>query len=102
MDSPFSPAILLFIFLLVSSSPNPSVGLDEISTEQREEGIVLVGRRHLMSFKETPIGTNITYDCSPSGPCVPCTYSEKVLLFFLFQFDNFDDYFIFYSNACIV
>lgn len=55
-----------------------------------------------MSFKETPIGTNITYDCSPSGPCVPCTYSEKVLLFFLFQFDNFDDYFIFYSNACIV
>ncbi|XP_016442826.1 uncharacterized protein LOC107768235 [Nicotiana tabacum] len=77
MDSPFSPAILLFIFLLVSSSPNPSVGLDEISTEQREEGIVSIGRRHLMSFKETPIGTNITYDCSPSGPCVPCTYSEK-------------------------
>ncbi|MCD9646050.1 hypothetical protein HAX54_035574 [Datura stramonium] len=87
MDSPFSPAIFLFavstFFLLVSSSPNSSLGIDAISNgeaEQRDESIVgsgIIGRRHLMSFKETPIGTNITYDCSPSGPCVPCSYSEK-------------------------
>ncbi|KAF9673471.1 hypothetical protein SADUNF_Sadunf10G0027800 [Salix dunnii] len=36
-----------------------------------------VGRRELLSFKETPHGTNLTFDCSPSGPCVPCAYSEK-------------------------
>ncbi|XP_055810187.1 uncharacterized protein LOC129880255 [Solanum dulcamara] len=87
MDYPFSPAIFLFIisssFLLVSSSPNSSLGIDTISNgeaEQRDESIVgsgIIGRRHLMSFKETPIGTNITYDCSPSGPCVPCSYFEK-------------------------
>lgn len=90
MDSPFSPAIFLYIisvsffFLLVSSSPNSSLGLDAISNGeagQRDErtivGSGIIGRRHLMSFKETPIGTNITYDCSPSGPCVPCSYSEK-------------------------
>ncbi|CDP00243.1 unnamed protein product [Coffea canephora] len=36
-----------------------------------------IGRRALMGFKETPNGGNITYECSPSGPCVPCAYSEK-------------------------
>ncbi|OMO54990.1 hypothetical protein COLO4_36263 [Corchorus olitorius] len=36
-----------------------------------------VGQRVLMSFKETPKGINRTFDCSPSGPCVPCLYSEK-------------------------
>eukprot|EP00258_Populus_trichocarpa_P050348 XP_024466367.1 uncharacterized protein LOC7492409 isoform X2 [Populus trichocarpa] len=36
-----------------------------------------LGRRVLLSFKETPHGTNLTFDCSPSGPCVPCAYSEK-------------------------
>ncbi|CAK7332725.1 unnamed protein product [Dovyalis caffra] len=36
-----------------------------------------VGRRVLLSLKETPHGSNLTFDCSPSGPCVPCTYSEK-------------------------
>ncbi|XP_019164875.1 PREDICTED: uncharacterized protein LOC109161028 [Ipomoea nil] len=34
-------------------------------------------RRMMMSFKETPNGGNVTFDCSPSGPCVPCAYSEK-------------------------
>lgn len=38
-----------------------------------------IGRRALLSFKETPPGSNTTYDCGPSGPCVPCLYSEKVL-----------------------
>lgn len=49
------------------------------------------GRRLLMSFKETPSGGNATFDCSPSGPCVACLYSEKVRLFsfFLFSFLGF-------------
>lgn len=36
-------------------------------------------RRALLSFKETPKGTNITFDCSPYGACLPCLYPEKVL-----------------------
>lgn len=39
--------------------------------------VVRGGRRLLMSFKETPTGGNVTFDCSPSGPCVACLYSEK-------------------------
>ncbi|OVA11960.1 hypothetical protein BVC80_8763g28 [Macleaya cordata] len=35
------------------------------------------GSRSLLSFKETPGGGNATFECSPSGPCVPCLYSEK-------------------------
>lgn len=112
MDSPFSPAIFLYIisvsffFLLVSSSPNSSLGLDAISNGeagQRDErtivGSGIIGRRHLMSFKETPIGTNITYDCSPSGPCVPCSYSEKVFSHFLHI--HIDHYFSFDFSACL-
>ncbi|XP_022776014.1 uncharacterized protein LOC111317820 isoform X2 [Durio zibethinus] len=40
---------------------------------QREK----VGQRVLMSLTETPKGSNRTFDCSLSGPCVPCLYSEK-------------------------
>uniref|UniRef100_A0A2P2IVW9 Structural polyprotein n=1 Tax=Rhizophora mucronata TaxID=61149 RepID=A0A2P2IVW9_RHIMU len=37
-----------------------------------------VGRRRaLLGFKETPRGSNLTFECSPSGPCVLCEYSEK-------------------------
>ncbi|XP_057993920.1 uncharacterized protein LOC110649183 isoform X2 [Hevea brasiliensis] len=36
-----------------------------------------VGRRLLLGLKEKPRGTNLTFDCSPSGACVPCLYSEK-------------------------
>ncbi|KAF7809226.1 putative transmembrane protein [Senna tora] len=35
------------------------------------------GRRVLMSFKEKHAGSNVTFECSPSGPCLPCLYSEK-------------------------
>lgn len=42
------------------------------------------GHRVLMSLKETPAGSNFTFDCTPFGPCVPCIYSEKVLSFFIF------------------
>ncbi|GER32289.1 F20P5.28 protein [Striga asiatica] len=33
--------------------------------------------RSLMGIKETPDGGNVTFDCSPSGPCIPCSRSEK-------------------------
>ncbi|KAI3516352.1 hypothetical protein L1887_15267 [Cichorium endivia] len=36
-----------------------------------------VGQRGLKTFQEKPTGTNVTFDCHPSGPCVPCLYSEK-------------------------
>lgn len=46
-----------------------------------------IGRRALLSLKETPHGSNATYECSPAGPCVPCLYPEKV--FNLVLFDRF-------------
>ncbi|KAG6382221.1 hypothetical protein SASPL_158145 [Salvia splendens] len=33
--------------------------------------------RTLMGIKETPNGGNVTFDCSPSGPCIPCLRSEN-------------------------
>ncbi|KAI4385178.1 hypothetical protein MLD38_003233 [Melastoma candidum] len=35
------------------------------------------GLRALRSFKEVAKGSNATYECSPSGACVPCEYHEK-------------------------
>lgn len=63
-----SSAILLF-FIVISVFSSSS--LVESSGDVR---------RMMMSFKETPNGGNVTFDCSPSGPCVPCAYSEKVSL----------------------
>lgn len=46
------------------------------------------GGRLLLGFQE--VKGNASYQCSPSGPCLPCQYSEKVrvihrsLLFFCF------------------
>ncbi|KAI6686499.1 hypothetical protein NL676_032412 [Syzygium grande] len=37
----------------------------------------IVEGRALLSFRETPKGSNSSFDCSPSGACVPCLYSEK-------------------------
>ncbi|XP_028754336.1 uncharacterized protein LOC114713831 [Neltuma alba] len=36
-----------------------------------------VNGRVLLSFKEKPVGSKVTFECSPSGLCVPCLYSEK-------------------------
>ncbi|KAA8529499.1 hypothetical protein F0562_033702 [Nyssa sinensis] len=79
MASSNSPPILLFLLVLVSAYFHLSLG-QKLSREgddgRREEGVV-VGRRVLMSFKETPSGGNVTFECSPSGPCIACLYSEK-------------------------
>ncbi|XP_024022597.1 uncharacterized protein LOC21394282 isoform X1 [Morus notabilis] len=68
-----SPVVLTFLFLtavVLFSAPS----LHALGTNDEIGGI---GRRVLLSFKETPRGSNATFDCSPSGPCVPCLYSEK-------------------------
>ena len=69
---PFSEilAVLVFCFLGCMNRAGES---GEVGS-----GYLNIGRRALMGFKETPNGGNITYECSPSGPCVPCAYSEKV------------------------
>ena len=34
-------------------------------------------RRFLLGFKETSKGSNVTFECSPSGPRVSCNSSER-------------------------
>ncbi|KAL8218940.1 hypothetical protein R6Q57_022313 [Mikania cordata] len=69
-SSKFQSSSLVFIafnFLLVHSSSK------SILYESEAVGVM----RGLKSFKEISTATNTTFDCSPSGPCVPCLYSEK-------------------------
>ncbi|KAJ4836776.1 hypothetical protein Tsubulata_013598 [Turnera subulata] len=68
--------LLLFsaIALLSASSP---LAVDHTASPNNGGGRRGFGRRGLLSFKETPHGSNLTFECSPSGPCVPCLYSEK-------------------------
>lgn len=70
-----SQLILLFFFFIISSFGALGRQTDW-NSEETQHGIG-VGRRVLMSFKEKPSGSNVTFECSPSGPCVPCLYSEK-------------------------
>ncbi|XVF84852.1 hypothetical protein PTKIN_Ptkin17bG0072700 [Pterospermum kingtungense] len=63
-----SVVLVLFSFpFLLHVSSASSIGYHHERIEQRV----------LMSFKETSKESNCTFDCSPSGPCVPCLYSEK-------------------------
>ncbi|KAK4841442.1 hypothetical protein QYF36_004555 [Acer negundo] len=66
--------ILLMLTTWLSSSPIQTSADQQHEIETTERS---VGQRVLLSFKETPKGSNLTFDCSPSGPCVPCLYSEK-------------------------
>lgn len=74
-----SAAWILIIHLLsmgvVSRSSHHSQGHQTIGRSESPNDAV--GRRVLLSFRETPKGSNATFDCSISGPCVPCQYSEK-------------------------
>nr|ABK95742.1 unknown [Populus trichocarpa] len=67
-----APAAILAVWALLSS-----IHALDIDHTTENGGL---GRRVLLSFKETPHGTNLTFDCSPSGPCVPCAYSEKGII----------------------
>ncbi|XP_061360816.1 uncharacterized protein LOC133304769 isoform X2 [Gastrolobium bilobum] len=77
MNSANSPLFLpLLLFLSISlfqEAPFRALGHQPEET-QHGNGF---GRRVLLSFKEKPSGSNLTFDCAPSGPCVPCLYSEK-------------------------
>ncbi|XP_042496636.1 uncharacterized protein LOC122075619 [Macadamia integrifolia] len=76
-------AFLVVIFLLLncSSSTGAASLLAEESGDRGSQGgrsgEATRGRLLQLSFRETPEGTNATFDCAPSGPCVSCLYSEK-------------------------
>nr|AFK41507.1 unknown [Lotus japonicus] len=82
MKSPNSPFFLplLFFFsaisLLHQASSRVSGHQTEWNSKETQHGNGF-GRRVLMSFKEKHKGSNLTFECAPSGPRVPCLYSEK-------------------------
>ncbi|KAJ4867695.1 Uncharacterized protein Rs2_50759 [Raphanus sativus] len=70
--------IILFVYAVAISSSFLAVRSHEQNNgdeEMRSRGGG--GRRLLLGFKETPKGSNVTFECSPSGPCVSCNSSEK-------------------------
>ncbi|XP_052117534.1 uncharacterized protein LOC107489061 isoform X1 [Arachis duranensis] len=85
MNSANSPLVLPFLFFLVTSFFHDSLfrasaqKTDWINKENQNGNEFGERRgRVLMSFKEKPSGSNVTFECTPSGPCVPCLYSEKL------------------------
>lgn len=77
MNSSNSTIFLPYLFFFaISIYHQPSFLALGQQTDDSENGHGF-GRRVLMSFKEKPSGSNLTFDCAPSGPCVPCIYSEK-------------------------
>ncbi|XP_022993076.1 uncharacterized protein LOC111489192 isoform X2 [Cucurbita maxima] len=66
---------LLLLFCFSASLDAQWQNLDRIG--RNEETEIGFGRRALLSFKESPHGSNVTFDCSRSGPCVACLLSEK-------------------------
>ncbi|KVI05568.1 uncharacterized protein LOC112525817 [Cynara cardunculus var. scolymus] len=72
LHQPLFIAAIIFNFFVVYASSDLSIPQELGGGRGRG-----VGLRSLKSFKEKKTGTNITFDCSPSGPCVPCQYSEK-------------------------
>ncbi|KAF7829404.1 putative transmembrane protein [Senna tora] len=80
MDSENSQFFRSLFFLILTTAVFSEAFLHALG--QRTDGGTVraqngFGRRVLMSFKEKPAGSNLTFECSPSGPCVPCLYSEK-------------------------
>ncbi|CAL1413749.1 unnamed protein product [Linum trigynum] len=72
-----NPSILLFLFFFSSASCSISATA-ELQASPSDHGINGgFQRRVLLGFKETPSGSNTSFDCAPSGACVPCQYSEK-------------------------
>ena len=70
----FLPFLLLLFFAI---TPFRGSGQQtDWNSEETQHGNG-VRRRVLLSFKEKPSGSNVTFECTPSGPCVPCLYSEK-------------------------
>ncbi|KAL9249126.1 hypothetical protein AKJ16_DCAP01830 [Drosera capensis] len=72
-------AVLLLICSLSPSSAATRLTIESGRVGRGGGGDVGRRRRLLLSFMEKRGGGNSTFECSPSGPCVPCQYSEKVL-----------------------
>ncbi|CAL9240101.1 unnamed protein product [Arabidopsis halleri] len=77
MASQSSSLFLIIFFIFIYASSISSSLLARAHEHDGDEEIRSVGRRFLLGFKETPKGSNITFACSPSGPCVSCNSSEK-------------------------
>ncbi|KAG7589587.1 hypothetical protein ISN44_As07g018480 [Arabidopsis suecica] len=77
MASQSSSLFLVIFFIFIYASSISSSLLATAHEHDGDEEIRSVGRRFLLGFKETPKGSNITFACSPSGPCVSCNSSEK-------------------------
>ncbi|WZZ06572.1 hypothetical protein YC2023_092493 [Brassica napus] len=73
LRSPLYLIILLAYAVAISSSFIATAHEQNNGDEEMRSG----GRRILLGFKETPKGSNVTFECSPSGPCVSCNSSEK-------------------------
>ncbi|XP_010272149.1 PREDICTED: uncharacterized protein LOC104608011 [Nelumbo nucifera] len=75
----YIPVLVIAVSLILTSLRN--VEAASLLEHERERQVgrrsEAGGRRLLLSFRETPGGGNATFECSPSGPCVPCLYSEK-------------------------
>ncbi|XP_027360828.1 uncharacterized protein LOC113868979 [Abrus precatorius] len=69
-----SPLFLPLFFFFFTISPFRALGQQADGNTPHGNGL---GRRVLLSFKEKPSGSNVSFECAPSGPCVPCLYSEK-------------------------
>ncbi|XP_052173004.1 uncharacterized protein LOC127788585 [Diospyros lotus] len=71
-----SSNLVAFLLFFLSTSTHLTLGHNTMRERGgREEG--RGWRRVLMAFKETPSGGNVTFECTPSGPCIACLYSEK-------------------------
>ncbi|KAF2588010.1 hypothetical protein F2Q70_00039579 [Brassica cretica] len=66
--------IILFTYGVAISSSFLS---REHEQNNRNEETRSVGLRFLIGFKETSKGSNVTFECSPSGPCASCNSSER-------------------------
>ncbi|WZZ68549.1 hypothetical protein YC2023_079919 [Brassica napus] len=75
MASLRSPLYLIIVFVHAVAVSSSSLA----RSQEQDDECISGGRRVLLGFKETPKGSNVTFECSPSGPCVSCNSSEKVL-----------------------
>ncbi|KAF3522426.1 hypothetical protein F2Q69_00051261 [Brassica cretica] len=76
MASLRSPLYLIIVFVYAVAVSSSSLARSH-EQDNGDDEFRSGGRRLLLGFKETPKGSNVTFECSPSGPCVSCNSSEK-------------------------
>ncbi|KAG2253781.1 hypothetical protein Bca52824_083917 [Brassica carinata] len=76
MASLRSPLDLIIVFVYAVAGSSSSLARSH-EQDNGDDEFRSGGRRLLLGFKETPKGSNVTFECSPSGPCVSCNSSEK-------------------------